>query len=395
MKKVVYIQQYIKNSAYHPPKDLYPEFFTYGFAGRLGRIFNKYNKDYDVEVWRLDSSVTEYMEALIDGIPFRIFPAKGNKVIGIYSYKFLRQLHSLPEFTIVNVQNFHSLLTYHILLFAPRKIIVTAQHHGEWSPYFRITWIKGFRKLYSYLLLLIEKFLVHKIGHIFVIDKRAISYLKYKKYLENRVSFSSSGVDFSSWNRIDKKQARLSLSLDPDKKYLFYLGKYYEYKAVDRLCEIYKKIKRSFPEIQLFVAGGSKSDIYFENIGECGAIDFKFVPNNELPKYFSAADVYVCVSHLPDWFGGIGVAMLESLACSTPVVSNSLNQIADVSLINQIGRSPNSDDEMLNDILYVLNNTHEYQNCREIVKKFYDYEQIQKRTRAVYEQLLDKFENRN
>jgi glycosyltransferase involved in cell wall biosynthesis len=239
------------------------------------------------------------------------------------------------------------------------------------------------------LLLFIEKCLARRIDHIFVIDKRAISFLKHAKDFKKRVSFSSSGVDFSSWAEIDKKQARLSLGLDPDKKYLFYLGKYYQYKAVDRLCEIYKKVKQSNPNIQLIVAGGSKSDIYYENIRECGAIDFKFVPNNELPRYFSAADVYVCVSHLPDWFGGIGVAMLESLACRTPVVSNSLNQIVDTSLANQIGRAPITDEEMIADILYVLDHQDEYKNCREAIRKYYDYEQIQRRTREVYEQLLE------
>lgn len=389
--RIIYIQQYIKNSGYHPPKELYPNFYTYGFGGRLGRIFKKYNPDFDVEIWRLDSSVKEYEEITIENVLFKIFPAKGNKRIGIFSLKFLNQLRSLPENTILNIQNLHTFLTYHILFFAPKRLILTAHHHGDWSPYFKIEWYNGFKKVYAYFLCLLEKMLMNRMNHITIIDGR--EYIYIKKCFNNAdsgIRISNTGIDFTSWKKLHKKEARKELGLEINKKYMFYLGQYYELKDVDKLCEIYKKIKQIYPELKFITAGGTPNDKYYKNVIECGAIDFGRVLNEDLYKFYSAADVYVCISHRPDWFGGIGVAMLESLACGTPVVSNSLNQLPNLNEVKLLGMAPNNDEEMMEHILYVIKHPNEFSECRNIVQKYYDYKYIQLDTREIYEQLLKK-----
>jgi glycosyltransferase involved in cell wall biosynthesis len=392
IKRVIYIQQHIKNSGYHPPKNLIPNFITFGFAGLYGRNFKKNNPDYQVEVWRLDSSINKYIDEIIDDVTYRIFPAKGNKLTGIYSFKFIKSLKTLPEGTLLNVQNLHTLLLYHILIFAPKNIIVTAHQHGEWSPYFKAKTHKGFKKLYAYLLIFIEKLVINRIDHIVIIDKKSIPYLEMNiKNLHDRMSMGNTGIDYSYWKKIEKKEAKKLLGLDTNKKHLFYLGQYYELKAVDQLCDIYMKLKQTDPDIELVVAGGTPQDKFYKNIIQCGAKDFGFILNSELYKFYSAADVYVCISYMPNWVLGIGVAMLESLACGTPVVSNSLNQLPNTDDIKYIGRAPNNEAEMFHDILYILNHREEFNKCRDIIKRyeiFYDYKSIQRRMRDVYENLL-------
>lgn len=387
LKKVIYIQQYIKGSGYHPPMGMYPNYFTYGFGGRLGRMFKKYNPSWDVEVWRLDSTVNNIREADFEDVHYKIFPANGNCRIGIYSFKFIRALRSLPENVILNVQNIHNPLLYQILIFSPSRLIITAQHHGDYHPYFILKNYKGFRRMKACVSFLIEKSLMNKVKHFFVIDVDHIKFLMTTvKNLEGKYSIQPIGIDFSMYKKIPKAEACQKIGLNPDKKYLFYLGQYNHIKEVDRLCAVYKKVRESDPEIQLLVAGGNPADLFYNNIIQCGAIDFGKIPNNELYKYYSAADVYVCMTFRPDYFGGIGLAMLEAMATGTPVVCKSLENIPE-SIRKFVGKMPSDENEMIKDILEVIGNKRGYLNCRMYVEDLYDYSIIQKNTSRVFEKL--------
>jgi glycosyltransferase involved in cell wall biosynthesis len=386
--KVIYIQQHIKASGYHPPLEMYPNYFTYGFGGRMGRMFRKYNPLWDVEVWRLDSTANKVIETDFEEVHFKIFPARGNSKFGIYSFSFIRALRQLPRNTILNVQNIHNPLLYQILLFSPSHLIITAQHHGDYHPYFVLKNFKGFKRIKALIGYVFEKSFINRVSHFFIIDVDHIDYLKTTvKSLDDKFSIQPVGIDFSMYKRIPKEEACSVIGLDPNKKHLFYLGQYYHIKEVDRLCEVYKKVKEKNPEIQLFVAGGSAQDPYYSNLIQCGAIDFGKIPNNELYKYYSAADVYVCLTFREDYFGGIGLAMLESMACGTPVVSKSLENIPE-NIRQFVGKMPSGENEMIKDINNILNTKQNYSDCRKYVEGLYDYSVIQKNTAEIYSNLL-------
>ena len=386
--KVIYIQQFIKGSGYLPPENMYPNFFTYGFGGRLGRIFRKYNPTWTVEVWRLDSSVDKYMETDFEGVHFKIFPAGGSSKIGIYSYKFIMALRNLPKNTILNVQNIHDSLLYQVLLFSPSHLIIAAQHHGDNHPYFKLKNSKGFKRIKAGINYIIEKVLLKKVSYFFIIDVDHVYFLaRTVRNLPGKYSIQPLGIDFSMYRKIPREEACRELGLDPGKKYLFYLGQYFNIKEVDRLCEVYRKVKQEHPEVQMFVAGGGPSDMYYNNIKECGAIDFGKIPNNELSRYYSAADVYVCLTFRPDYFGGIGLAMLEAMACGTPVVCKSLENIPE-KIRQYVGKLPLDENEMIRDILDVLRNRESYSDCKKYVEGLYDYSVIQENTSRIYSKLL-------
>lgn len=388
LKRVIYIQQYIKGSGYHPSKDTFPNFYTYGFGGRLGRMFKKFNPDWDVEIWRLDSSVNMEIETHYEGIHYKIYPAKGNHHIGIYSSKFFKNLRNLNPGTILNVQGVHDLLLYQIILFSPSSVNITAQHHGENHPLFTINNSLGLKKIKMKIFLWIERQLFDKVKHFFIIDVDHIELLsKTCKALVNKYSLQPIGIDVSEYKRIPREIACSELGLNPEKRYIFYLGQYYKYKEVDRLCEIYKRLKIIDNRIELIVAGGSPNDIYYKNIKECGAIDFGRIPNNELYKYYSVSDVYVSMAFRPDYFGGIGLAMLEAMATGTPVVCKSLENIPE-NVRQFVGKMPANEDEMIKDIIEVINNLQMYSDCRRYIEILFDHSVLQKNTSVVYDMIL-------
>jgi glycosyltransferase involved in cell wall biosynthesis len=372
--------------------DVYPNYFTYGFGARMGRMFKKYNMSWDVEVWRLDSTVTKVIETDFENIHFKIFPARGNSKFGIYSFKFIRDLRHLPRNAILNVQNIHGTLLYQILLVSPSHLRITAQHHGDYHPFFVLKHSTGVKRIKACLSFLFENLLFNRIRYFFIIDVDHINYLKKTvKKLEGKYTIQPVGIDFSNYKEIPKRDACRELGLNPDKKYLFYLGQYYHIKEVDRLCEVYKRVKEMDADVQMFVAGGSPSDIYYKNVIQCGAIDFGKIPNGELYKYYSAADVYISMVFRPDYFGGIGLAMLEAMACGTPVVCKSLENIP-VNIRQFVGKMPLDENEMVKDILDILTDTNSYSNCGQYVEGLYDYSVIQKNTSSIYTNLIQSID---
>ena len=389
-KTVIYIQHYIKGSGYWAPKEMLPNYFTYGWGARFAREFKKNNPEYNVECWRLDSSEKEYKEQRIDNVEFKIFPAIGNSHTGLYSIKFIKKLLNIKERVIFNVQAVHRPLLYHILLFKKKNFIVTAQHHGEFSPHFNIKYGRLLKKIKCTGYLLLEKLLIKKVDFFFLIDKKHIPYLRktYKNLNESKYILQPAGIDTNSFLPLDKTEAKKMLGLDINKKYLFYLGAYYNYKEVDKLVKIYENVRKKYPDVQLIAAGGSEKDIYYKNIINCGAIELGTILNHELYKYYSAADIYVCCSFRYDYFGGIGIAMIESLACNTPVVSRSLENLPEEKRI-LCGKAPGNETEMTEDIIEILNNSGNYRNTREVVKALFDYSVISKNARIQYEKLIN------
>jgi glycosyltransferase involved in cell wall biosynthesis len=369
---------------------MYPNYFTFGFGGRSGIMFKKYNPNWDVEVWRLDSDSDRVQETDYENVHFKVFPAIGHQKTGIYSFKFLRALIKLPKNTILNVQNIHNPLLYQVLLFSPHQLIITVQHHGDYHPLFVIKNFKGLKRIKAFIFFLFEKILLNRVSYFFVIDIDHIKYLKttYRK-LDGNYSIQPLGIDFSLYKKIPKAKACNELGLDPNRKYIFFVGQYNYVKEVDRLCEVYCKVREIKPEIQMFVAGGGIDDQYYNDIKRCGAIDFGKVPNTDLFKYYSAADVYVCLTFRPDYFGGIGLAMLEAMATGLPVICKSLENLPE-NIRQFVGKMPMDENEMERDILEVIENREYYSDGRKYVEELYDYKIIQKNTSLVYYNLVHK-----
>lgn len=389
-KTVIYIQQYIKGTGYWPPKEMESNYYTYGFGARSAREFKKYNPEYNVECWRLDSGEKEYSEKRLENVDFKIFPSFGNQYTGIYSVKFIKKILGIKEKVIINIQRVHNPLLYHILLFKKKNIIITAQNHGELSPYFNIKYGKLLKKLLSVFYLILEKLLIKKVDFFFLIDTKHAEYLKktYKKLRENKYIIQPVGIDMSSFLPLDKTEAKKILGLDRNKKYLLYVGAYYQFKEVDKLVKIYEDVKNKYPNVQLITAGGSKDDIYYKDVIDCGAIDLGIILNTELYKYYSAADIYVCCSFRFDYFGGIGIAMIEALACNTPVVSKSLENMPEDKRI-KCGKTPRDENGMTENIIEVLNTLDNYKNTREVVEALYDHSVIQKNVRICFDNLIN------
>ncbi len=387
--KVIYItwNYEAKNFPNQPDQD--DRFYTYGFGSGLSRKFKLYNPEWEVECWRTANNINKYYEKTVQDVKFRIFPSIYIKSFGDFSIKFLRELRNEVNNNnpILVVTHIHHWLLYQIAwFFRTSPIIVTS--HGEYSPFFRFKISKGLKKIKAFVEMQIEKMVLRNINKFLLCDNYQKEYITEITNPET-IGFSTNGVNFEYIKPMQKNMAREELGWDKNKKYLLYVGLLYNLKMTKEMVDLWKELKSHRSEIELVIIGNNKDDEFYDYAVKAGALVLGRILNSDLNKYYSAADAFLLLSIRNDWFGGIGIAPLESLACNTPVISRSLrNYIGDN--IEELGEIPYTLEEYKHAILKVLDKPEKYKNMRESVLKYYSWEYISKNTETVFREILNK-----
>ncbi|MBZ0202750.1 MAG: glycosyltransferase [Ignavibacteria bacterium] len=369
-------------------------FFTYGFGGMFGKLLRKYLGDYDIEVWRVDSYCEEkYYEKKIDGVVFKVFCSYSIPKLGHFSWQFIKDLKKEQKLNepVLFIVHTHNWQTYNILFFLRNAKIITT-HHGELSPFYIYGSVRGFRKMKAYLGILAEKLVMKNVDYFLIGDTRQVEYIK-KAVEDFKFSLFSSGLDFETLKPLSRPAAREILGWDNNKYYILYVGKLYKYKQVEELIRIWVDIKKELPNTELVLVGneprGSWGEEYYDLAVQYGAIIVGRVLHSELYKYYCAANVYVLVALRDDYFGGTGIAPIESLALNTPVVSYSMR--------NYFGNKDERFIEMPSDIegykksiIKIMKNRDDKLTTRNIIKKYYSHEAVVKIIENALDEVLKK-----
>ncbi len=386
MTKVIYIHNNYEPEHFPRKPDPEDRFYTYGFGSNLARNFKKFYSDYNVEMWRLDAYCGLYYEKEVQGVFFRIFPAvKINKFVE-FSRKFISELKKEIKINkpVLFISHTHTWLLYQVAWFFKNSPLITS-HHGDWSPFFKIKQKRGLKKIKDIIDVLIEKIVMKNVDYFLVCDYNQIPYIK-KAAPNSNFMIHSTGLDIDGFTPVEKYKAREMLNWDKNKKYILYVGKLYDLKQSKELIDIWLEIKNENPDVELVIVGNTERDEFYSYAVNAGAKTMGRILNKDLSVYYSASDVYVLMALRNDYFGGTGIAPLESLACNTPVVSYSLRNYIGNN-VNELGEVPTTLKEYKEAILKVISCGHLYKNMRESVQKHYSYEKIAERIDFVLKEL--------
>ena len=390
MKKIIYIHNNYEPEQFPVSPDSEDRFYTYGFGSNFARNFKKYSDGFDVEMWRLDSFTDKYYEKTVQNVKFRIFPGFRIPKVGDFSLKFITELKKevKKSHPLLFVSHTHYWLMYQIAFFFKSSPIVTS-HHGDFSPYFRYKNRTGLRKIKDFIDICIEKLVMKNIDHFLVCDYNQIPYIQ-KVADKSKIDISSTGLNITNFPVVNKTDARDMLGWDHNKKYILYVGKLYNYKQPVEMVHIWQEVKKAIPETELIIIGNSLQDEFYEYVLNSGAIIIGRVLNKDLNIYYSASDVYLLVALRNDYFGGPGIAPLESLACNTPVVSYSMRNYIGNN-ISEIGEVPDTIEKYIEDTITVLKNPGKYSNMRNSIEMYYSYDKIAEKSRSIFDNLLKEY----
>lgn len=141
----------------------------------------------------------------------------------------------------------------------------------------------------------------------------------------HKVEVVSAGVNLSLFRPRDKGEARKALGLT-DRRIILYVGRIEPLKGLDILIQATALLEDA-SDTRLVVVGGipgkdrelERMRAMARGLGLADLVTFTgAVAHDELPDYYSAADVFA----LPSYHESFGLVALEAMACGTPVVAS-------------------------------------------------------------------------
>ncbi len=164
--------------------------------------------------------------------------------------------------------------------------------------------------------------------------------------LPERIMLARHGIDTDFFRPVDAKSLRSDLGISPQEPVILFAGFITPRKGMKHLAAALARMR---PTPRLVVVGrwdAASRERFMKLLGPISrnVIYAGFVPDQQMPCFYSMADVYVSASLLE----GFGLPLVESLACETPVVTTDSGAAAEV-----VGPGglvvPPGDDEALSD----------------------------------------------
>jgi teichuronic acid biosynthesis glycosyltransferase TuaC len=141
----------------------------------------------------------------------------------------------------------------------------------------------------------------------------------------------------------DKKEARKKFSLPEDKFIVCFVGSFDHRKGVQRLMKAIDGLDKTYA---IFAGTGALTPIGSKCLHNTSVI------NEELPYFYSAADVFV----LPTLHEGCCNAIIEAMACGLPIISSNLP----------------FNDEILDDTNSIRVDPNDVEEIKEAIKSLYE-----------------------
>ena len=410
--KVIHILPY---SSLVTGRDFKVDLFADGFHARVAQQIWKRTQKYQLECWRPERKLKQAIAGEKDGITYRAFPSFRPTLGSVDKFVFKGVMASFPyalrglwreyssslprqlrkqcqdEEVLIHLYQVPFELSYLISLYLRNVPIVGVHMGGAPYTYSPSSFIQHLP------LSLLERRALRNVDIILATSKWIRDNLsKFHPHIV--LCAPTLGVDFEEFKPLAKEKARNILGLPLNKKVLLHVGRFFSAKGLDTALKACEELKASY-DVELIVVGGLKSDPLYDELVKSGAIVREWMPQHELIPYFSAADVYLFPKFYsrrdPESLGqfqSIGAAQIESLACGTPIVgTNLMHFLGTEDEVEGVGKIPASPSDVARCVVEILEHPELYQNCREIARKYYSWENIVNQLVNVYDELFDRY----
>lgn len=220
--------------------------------------------------------------------------------------------------------NLHfALYSFPILDILPKGVPITFNFHGPWASESQQE-VENQR-----MKVLLKRWLIeqstYKHCDRFIVLSKAFGNLLHQQYQIpwSKIHVIPGGVDIQRFQaNLSRQDARSKLNWPDNRPILFTSRRLVHRVGVDKLLEAIATIKPRIPDVWLAIAGrGHIQAALQQQATELGLEDnvkfLGFIPDEDLPLAYQAADFTIMPSQS---FEGFGLAVVESLACGTPVI---------------------------------------------------------------------------
>ncbi|MFQ5863564.1 MAG: glycosyltransferase family 4 protein [Candidatus Brocadiales bacterium] len=362
---------------------------------RYAYKLKEYTDRYQVEYWWTEKRISRPISEQESGVTFRAFPASSFKFPYRYiSFSLLKelQLESRRGPVLIFIHGLRGKWTSLIPLFV-KNVPIMIQQHSEGTYYSRARLMK---RPWLAPLSILENMAYGNVDHFFLLFRRAKE--EMKRYVDpERLSVITCGVDFNLFRPIDKTKAREALGLDLKKHYILFVGRINERKGGRYLIEALPAILNEYPSTELLLVGHIRRKKIFGDLkgliklkGIEGRVHFLGpIPNERLPLFYNAADVFV----LPSLTEGLGLVLVEAAACNCPIVGTEIGGVVDImqTVKNGIMVPPRSPADLTHAIKRVFKQPDLYSSGLREAALPYSWDSVLARTVDVFENLRETY----
>lgn len=230
--------------------------------------------------------------------------------------------------------NLHfALYSFPILDILPKEVPITFNFHGPWS------WESQQEINNSNFSTFIKRWVIEQSTYNrcdrFIVLSKAFGNILHQRYQIpwSKIHIIPGGVDIHRFAvNLSPQLARTKLGWPENRPILFTSRRLVHRVGLDKLLDALAIIKPKIPDIWLAIAGrGHLQATLEQQVRELGLEDnvqfLGFLPDDDLPIAYQAADLTVMPSQA---FEGFGLAVVESLACGTPVVCTPIGGMPEI-----------------------------------------------------------------
>lgn len=220
--------------------------------------------------------------------------------------------------------NLHfALYSFPILDILPKGVPITFNFHGPWASESQQEVVE--QKLSFFLKRRLIEQRTYNHCDRFIVLSKAFGNILHQEYQVpwHKINIIPGGVDVTRFQpNLSPEFARTQLGWPHERPILFTSRRLVYRVGLDKLLTAIAMIKVRIPDVMLAIAGrGPLQAALQQQVTELGLNDqvkfLGFLPDEQLPIAYQAADLSVMPSQS---FEGFGLAIVESLACGTPVL---------------------------------------------------------------------------
>lgn len=179
----------------------------------------------------------------------------------------------------------------------------------------------------------VERQILEQADCVVATSPQELEHLRSLVSQQGHIEIIPCGTDTENFRVMSRAEARSQLGLAADEQVVLYVGRFDPRKGIETLVRAFARLKQQASDadkLRLVIVGGSEAgqadgnerlriEAIVNQLGIAAQTTFAGrVGHDQLPAYYTAADVCVIPSH----YEPFGLVAIEAMGCGTPVVAS-------------------------------------------------------------------------